>query len=338
MPSVLIYSGSLYVWNKLFNFHEKRNLVPWLLFLFCPFVIVYSSFFLPYSLLIICSLINFYTFEKVELEISKKSLVCFFMSSVLLIFTHYYGALQVFLLCGYLVFKSRNKKISALLALVTISLVAILLTTTDFINDFSTVHSYRKIPGIVDVLGEINLLLGGLYTAIILLFLLVIKKKWAILKSREVIFILGVLGIAFFKSVVISPSLEARYLLIIIYPLYSLFRDIQVKFISIILIATCFASLFILLNKFSPSFVLNYSDIPKDGKLTALVITPCPKYYFMERNYICMGAEGERLLKAFDMALIHADHMENIKKTAPQLQCILQKKGLYLCKIPTLHF
>ncbi len=339
LPSLLMFLGAICVWSKLFRIDEKRNLVPWLLFLFCPFVIIYSSLFLPYSLLIFCSLLNFYYFEKIERVVIKKELYYFLISSILLIFTHYYGALQVVLLCGYLIYKNRNKRIMVFLISATIALMIMLFAATDFINDFGAVHKYRKVPNIVEILGEINLLLGGIFSTFILLSLILIKKKWIILKSKESVFVVVVISIAFLKSVLISPSLEARYLLILVYPLYFLFRETQFKFISPILIIAYLIALYILENKFSPSFVIDYSDIKKNENLTALVITPCPKYYFMEENYRCTGLiDGERLWRAFDAALIHADHIDFMKKAAPELRCKLQKKGLYFCTVPTFHF
>lgn len=203
LPSIIFFSFSIWIWNKLFPYAEEDNQIPWGLFLFSPFLLMYTSFFLPYSLLILASLFNYYALIKVEKDNSKKSFLFFFLSCLILIFTHYYGALQAVLVSSYLIYKYKNWKLKITFFLGTVSLFVALIYGSDFLNDLGAVHTYRKIPEIKTVLGAINLLNGGRYLSVLLIGLLIFKKKWEIVKTREFLFIVSVIVISYAKSLLI---------------------------------------------------------------------------------------------------------------------------------------
>lgn len=315
-PSILVSVGSFYVWNKLFNYEDEENSIPWVLFLFVPFVSLYSMFFLPYSLLILTSLVNFYSFKELDKSSNKKNLSFFILSSVLISYTHYFGALQAVLLSLLFAFFQKNKKLKLAL-LATVLLISILLvTTTDFLNDLKLVNPFRGPIHPIDILGYFNLLLGGKYVALTLGAILIYKKKWITLKNINVIIIFAVVMIAYLKSILISPSFEARYLLILIYPIYSLMRGFQFKYSVPLFFTLCLISLYILYNAYGPAFVTDYKKITKDGIKTGLLISPCPKFYFREDNYICKYKihTREELREGIEKMIVSTRNMEFARK------------------------
>lgn len=336
LPSIVLFMGSVYFWQKLIPWRVEANKIPWLLFLFSPFVVMYSTFFLPYSLLIFTSLVNYYCFEKAEKKLDFKSLSAFFLSCLLLIYTHYYGALQAILISSILTFLQKDKKARWTLAVLTLLLVGILLITSDFINDFSAIHNYRKPISLLDILGNINILFGGRYISILILILLVINKKFSIYKTREFFFIALVILIAFLKSILFSPSLEARYLLILLYPLYSLTKDLQVRYISPFFILVCLLSLYHLEQSYGSSFAIDFRKVEKGTIKTGLLVTPCPKFYFPEKNYSCKTyfQNKEQLRADIDQIIIHKDHMKFYFTKEPQAVCRPLFEGLFNCTFP----
>lgn len=336
LPSLLIFFSSFYFWQKLFPSHLKQNIVPSVLFLFSPFVLMYSSFFLPYSLLLFASVFNFYSLMKVENENSKKSKVQFFVSCLLLIFTHYYGALQALLVSAYLVYRQKSWKLKAYFAGATLILIGALILGSDFLNDFNAVHNYRKAPTVFNVFGALNLLVGGRYISILLAILVLFKQKWTLVKSREFFFVVLVVVIAYAKSRWFSPSFEARYLLILIYPLYFLFKDLEVRFISPVIIVLCLFSLYQLQGTFGASFMTKYEKVPRTTEGVGLFITPCPKFYFPGDNYLCKDYYQmyDQMVAGANQFIIHKDHYFFFKRLVRNSECErMEEPGLYSCRL-----
>lgn len=286
-PSILVSIGSFYIWNKLFDYKDENNSIPWVLFLFVPFVSFYSMFFLPYSILIFTSLINFYCFKELDRVFNAKNFLFFILSSILISYTHYFGALQAVVLSLLFALVQKNRKIQFALGATVLLIFILLITTTDFLNDLKLVNPFRGPINPIDILGYFNLLLGGKFVALTLGAILIYKKKWITLKNINVVIILAVTIIAYLKSIIIAPSFEARYLLILIYPIYSLTKGFQFKYSIPLLFILCQISLYILYNAYGPGFVTDYKKIPKDSIKTGLLISPCPKFYLREDNYIC---------------------------------------------------
>lgn len=333
LPSIFLFMGSIYFWQKLMPWRVEGNRVPWLLFLFSPFVVMYSTFFLPYSLLIFSSLINYYFFEKAEKKLSIRSASYFFCSCILLIYTHYYGALQATLTGMALIFLQKDKKIRRILAFIVLLILGMLLITSDFINDFTAIHSYRKSISLKDIFGNVNILFGGRYITALILILLITKKKFSIFKTREFFFVAMVILIALMKSIMFSPSLEARYLLILLYPLYSLTKDLEVRYISPILILLCLISLYHLEQSYGPSFAIDFRKVKKSTIKTGLLITPCPKFYFPEENYSCKTyfQNQEQLQEDIDQMIVHKDHIKFYFNKEPMAICKPLIDGLLNC-------
>ena len=336
LPSLLFFAGGGYYWNKLFPYTEKENQIPWCLYLFSPFLLIYSSFFLPYSLLILASIFNYYALATLEKEESRKNFFQFLLSCLILIFTHYYGALQAILVTAYYIYRSPNKKLKVGFFFLTFLLFGTLVIFSDFRNDFAVVHSYRKMPTLYTVLGSINLLNGGRYLSVLLILLLLWGRKWRIIFTREFLFILTVVTIAYLKSRLISPSFEARYLLILIYPLYSLFKGIEVKFIAPVFVVISLFSLYQLQGTFGASFVTKYEKVPRTNECVGLFITPCPKFYFPSNNYICKDyyQNYEQMTAGANQFIVHKDHYFFFKRLVRNSECErMQEPGLYSCKL-----
>lgn len=336
LPSVVSFVGSIWIWNKLFPYGDEKNQVPWGLFLFSPFLLMYSSFFLPYSFLIFFSLLNYWAFLSWEKTQQKKELGLFILSSLLLIFTHYYGALQALLMTAYLIYGSKRVVVKAGFLGILFVLFGALVFFSDFLNDFGAVHTYRKVPTLFNVLGSINLLNGGRYLSILLLVLFVIKQKWKNLFSREVLFIFVVLAIAYGKSKYISPSFEARYLLILIYPLYRLFVGFEIRYIVPIFTIVGVFSLYQLQNTFGASFVTKYEQVPRTNEGVGLFITPCPKFYFPSSNYLCKDyyQNYEQMTAGANQFIVHKDHYFFFKRLVRNSECErMQEPGLYSCRL-----
>lgn len=336
LPSLLFFLGGAYFWNKLFPYTEKENQIPWCLYLFSPFLLMYSSFFLPYSLLILASVFNYYALAALEKEESKNNFLQFLLSSLILIFTHYYGALQAILVTAYYIYRSPNKKLKVGFFFLTLILFGTLIAFSDFRNDFAVVHNYRKMPTLYTVLGSINLLNGGRYLSILLIFLLLWKRKWKIILTREFLFIVTVVAIAYLKSRLISPSFEARYLLILIYPLYALFKGIEIKFIVPVFVVVSLFSLYQLQGTFGASFVTKYEKVPRTSEGVGLFITPCPKFYFPSSNYLCKDyyQNYEQMTAGANQFIVHKDHYFFFKRLVRNSECErMQEPGLYSCRL-----
>ncbi|AUN99894.1 hypothetical protein DOM21_01290 [Bacteriovorax stolpii] len=336
LPSLFFFFSSAYYWEKLFPWTKNESLVPWGMFLFSPFVLMYSSFFLPYSLLIFASIFNFYALVNLEKESTRKSQIIFFISCLFLIFTHYYGALQALLTASYLVYCQKSWRLKFVFAFSTLVLGLILMLGSDFLNDFNAIHNYRKVPTLFNVVGAVNLLLGGRYLSILLLILILYKRKWMLFKSREFLFILTVIAIAYGKSKWISPSFEARYLLILIYPLYFLLKGLEIRFISLIITMVSLFSLYQLQGTFGASFVTKYEKVPRTNEGVGLFITPCPKFYFPSSNYLCKDyyQNYEQMTAGANQFIVHKDHYFFFKRLVRNSECErMQEPGLYSCRL-----
>lgn len=311
IPSVLLSAGAMYFWNKLFNYKEEDNVIPWVLFLFAPFLTMYSVFFLPYSLLVTASIINFFCFRQLASLFNKKNVLLFIISSIFISYTHYFGVLQAIVLSLFFVLFQKNRKFQLSIFSLVALIFILLITTTDFLNDLVAKHEYRNPIHLKDILGYFNLLIGGKFVALFITGTFIYKQKWITLKNINIVFIIVVTLIAYLKSIIISPSLEARYLLILIFPLYSLTKGLQFKYSVPTLMSLCLLSLFILQKTYGPAFVTDYKLIKKDEMSTGVLITPCPKFYFRSNNYICKHQiqTREQLVEGVDKMLINVRHM-----------------------------
>lgn len=337
LPSIIIAIGSLYFWAKLFPYKNKDNLVPWLLFLFAPFLSIYSSLFLPYSLLVCFSLYNFYYFRKIEKYFTKTNVFHFALSCLLLTYTHYYGAMLAVAVCLFLFVQQKDPKIKRDFIVFTLVIFALLLVSSDFLNDFNAVHAYRKTPRILEVLGFFNLLIGGRYIVLILLAVIIARRKMVNLKNKYVLFTIAIIVIAFLKSIIFSPSIEARYLLILTYPIFYMTRGFQFKYATPLIVGTCLVSLYILQNAYGPAFVTDYSKIPRTTNKVGLLVTPCPRYYFREANYICKNnfAHAETFTKGLNEMIVHEVHLPFFKRLEPVHKCVSLGQDLYNCTYVT---
>lgn len=311
MPSILLSAVAMYFWNKLFHFEDVEHRAPWILFLFAPFLTMYSVFFLPYSLLITTSVINFYYFRQLDSLFNRKNLILFLVSSVLISYTHYFGALQAIVLSLFFVLFQKNRKLQLSLLSAVIVIFILLLTTTDFLNDLMASHTYRNPVHLLDILGYFNLLVGGKFVAMVIALGFIYKKKWITLKNINSVFIITIVLVAYLKSILLSPSLEARYLLILIYPIYFQTKGLTFKYSTPILITVCLISLGILQKTYGPAFVTDYRVLSKDSINTGLLITPCPKFYFRSDNYTCKYEiqTREQLKEKADMMIINVRHL-----------------------------
>jgi len=335
LPSVLLSAIGMYFWNKLFNYKDEDNSFPWILFLFAPFLTIYSVFFLPYSLLITTSVINFYFFRKLDSLFNRKNLMLFLASSVLLSYTHYFGALQAIVLSLFFVLFQKNRKVQLSLLSAVIVIFILLITTTDFLNDLIAKHTYRNPIHLLDILGHFNLLIGGKFVAMLLALGFLYKKKWITLKNINTVFIITIVLIAYLKSILLSPSLEARYLLILIYPIYFLTKGLKFKYSTPLLVTVCLISLGILQKTYGPAFVTDYSVLDKDGINTGLLITPCPKFYFRGDNYICKYEiqSREQLKENIDKMIINIRHMPLARNMDLFNECKDIGQDLFSCNL-----
>jgi hypothetical protein len=334
LPSILAGLGSLYYWAKLLPYKDPNNSTPWVLFLFAPFLTAYTCFFLPYSLLIFFSLYNFYYYRKLEENFSKKDLLHFILSCLLLTYTHYYGALLAVVVSFLLFLKQKNYKYKKETILLGAILVALVLCTTDFLNDFNAVHIYRQKPTLLDLAGHLNLLIGGRYIAMILLAVIVIGRKKINYKDMPFVVCLVVFLIAYLKSMLLSPSLEARYLLILIYPIFYMTKGFQFKFSIPVMVVTCLFSFYVLQKTYGPEFVTDYSKVPRTANKTGLMTTICPKFYFKEGNYVCRSnyERPDEYTVDLNEAIVSEKMLPVFNKLEPAGQCTNLGNSLYNCK------
>ena len=333
LPSILAGLGSLYYWNKLFPYKDPDNRTPWILFLFAPFLTAYTCFFLPYSLLILFSLYHFYYYRKLEEYFDKNSFFHFIFSCLLLIYTHYYGALLAVITCLFLFLKQKNYKYKKETIVLGIVLVALLLGASDFLNDFNAIHSYRKKPTILDVAGHLNLLIGGRYVAIILLCVAFFRKKKINVKDSAFAFSVIVFTVAYMKSILLSPSMEARYFLILIYPLFYMTKGLHFKFSIPVLVTTCLYSFYVLQKTYGPEFVTDYSKVPRTSNKTGLMTTICPKFYFRGNNYVCRSnyEEADKYTVGLNEVIVSEKQLPIFHKLEPVSHCISLGESLYNC-------
>ena len=334
LPSILAGFGSLYFWAKLFPYKDPDNRTAWILFLFAPFLTAYTCFFLPYSLLILFSLYSFYYYRKLEEQFSKRDFFHFALSCLLLTYTHYYGALLAVVISLILFLKQKNYKYKKETIISGVILVILLLLTTDFINDFNAIHDYRKKPTVWDLAGHLNLLIGGRYIAMILLAVIVIGRKKINFKDMSFIVCLIVIIIAYSKSIFLSPSLEARYLLILTYPIFYMTKGLQFKFSVPILVITCLFSFYLLQKTYGPEFVTDYSIVPRTSNKTGLMTTICPKFYFRDNNYICKSnyLESDKYTVDLNEVIVSKKQLPLFHKLEPVSQCVDLGNSLYNCK------
>ncbi|MEA9354989.1 hypothetical protein SHI21_02190 [Bacteriovorax sp. PP10] len=334
LPSILVGLGSLYYWAKLFPYKDPDNSTPWILFLFAPFLTAYTCFFLPYSLLVLFSLYSFYYYRKLEESFSKKNLLHFLLGCLLLTYTHYYGALLAVVLSFLLFLKQKNYKYKKEIIFLGAILVALVICTTDFLNDFNAVHIYRNKPTLFDLAGHVNLLIGGRYIAMILLAVLVVGRKKINFKEMPFVVCLVVFLIAYLKSMLLSPSLEARYLLILIYPIFYMSKGFQFKFSIPVMVATCLFSFYVLQKTYGPEFVTDYSKVPRTSNKTGLMTTICPKFYFKESNYVCRSnyEKPDEYTLDLNEAIVSEKLLPIFNKLEPTGQCVNLGNSLYNCK------
>lgn len=334
LPSILAGLGSLYYWAKLFPYKDPDNSTPWILFLFAPFLTAYTCFFLPYSLLVLFSLYNFYYYRKLEESFSKKDLLHFLLSCLLLTYTHYFGALLAVVVSFLLFLKQKNYKYKKETILLGAILIALVLCTTDFLNDFNAVHIYRNKPTLFDLAGHLNLLIGGRYIAMILLAVIVIGRKKINFKEMPFVVCLVVFLIAYLKSMLLSPSLEARYLLILIYPIFYMTKGFQFKFSIPVMVATCLFSFYVLQKTYGPEFVTDYSKVPRTTNKTGLMTTICPKFYFKDSNYVCRSnyEKPDEYTLDLNEAIVSEKLLPVFYKLEPVGRCVNLGNSLYNCK------
>lgn len=334
IPSILAGVGSLYYWAKLFPYKDPDNSTPWILFLFAPFLTAYTCFFLPYSLLILFSLYNFYNYRKLEEEFSKKYFLHFLLSCLLLTYTHYYGALLAVVVSFLLFLEQKKYKYKKETIVSGLILVALLFFTTDFLNDFNAIHMYRKKPTLFDMAGHLNLLIGGRYVVMILLVVAVIGRKKINFKDMPFVVCLLVFLIAYLKSMLLSPSLEARYLLILVYPIFYMTKGFQFKYSIPVMVVTCLFSFYILQKTYGPEFVTDYSKVPRTNNKTGLMTTICPKFYFKESNYICRSnyEEPDKYTVDLNEVIVSEKQLPVLQKLEPTSQCVDLGNSLYNCK------
>jgi hypothetical protein len=334
LPSILAGLSSLYFWKKLFPYKDPDNRTPWILFLFAPFLMAYSSFFLPYSLLVLFSLYNFYYYRKLEHRFDKRDLFHFILSCLLLTYTHYYGALLAFVISFLLFLKQKKYKYKKEIIAIGLTLIVLFISTSDFLNDFNAIHSYRNKPTIYDLAGYLNLLIGGRYVALILLAAFIIKKKKINLKDMSFTVSVIVFMIAYLKSILLSPSIEARYLLILTYPLFYMTKGFQFKFSIPVLVITSIFSFYILQKTYGPEFVTDYSKVPRTSSKTGLMTTICPKFYFQSSNYVCRSnyEEPDKYTVNLNEVIVSEKQLPIFHKLEPISQCEDLGNSLYNCK------
>lgn len=334
LPSILASVGSLYFWAKLFPYKDPDNRTPWILFLFAPFLTMYTSFFLPYSLLILFSLYHFYYYRRLEERFLRNDFFHFLLSCLLLIYTHYYGALLAMVMCVLLFLKQKNYKYKKETILFGFVLVALIIGTSDFLSDFNAIHSYRKKPTLLDLGGHLNLLIGGRYIAMILFAVFIFRKKKINFKDMSFVVCLIVFIVAYLKSILLSPSIEARYLLVLVYPLYYMTKGFQFKLSMPVMITACLFSFYILQKTYGPEFVTDYSKVPRTSNKTGLMTTICPKFYFRESNYVCRSNYERPNEYTVDLneAIVSEKLLPVFNKLEPGGQCVNLGNNLYNCK------
>lgn len=334
LPSILAGLASLYFWAKLFPYKDPDNRTPWILFLFTPFLTAYTCFFLPYSLLVLFSLYNFYYYRKLEVHFSKRDFVHFLLSCLFLTYTHYYGALGAIVVSCLLFLKQKNFKYKTETIVLGVILVALLFYTTDFLNDFNAVHIYRKKPTLFDIAGYFNLLIGGRYVAMVLFVVFVFGRKKINFKDISFVASVVIFMIAYLKSMLFSPSIEARYLLILTYPLFYMTKGLQFKFSTPALVITCLVSFYVLQKTYGPEFVTDYSKVPRTSNKTGLMTTICPKFYFRDSNYICRSnyEEADKYTVDLNEVIVSEKQLPVFHKLEPVSQCVDLGNSLYNCK------
>lgn len=333
LPSFFFYLFSLFFFKKLF---PSNALIPWALYLLTPFLALYQVLFLPYSLLALLSLAHFLSFESYRKHKTMKQLGLYFLCSFLLASTHYFGLLQVLLLFAWLLWAESDRALKKWAGLIATLAFLALTLYSNFFQNFFVSHQYRHPPGPLELIGHFNLLLGGFFfLGVFGLFALKKRKVWQ--ASWPSFFIIAVMGIALVRSYLIAPSLEARYLIILLYPLYRIAEEsLPSKFVWVFLL-TLPLTTYRLLTGFGPGFVIPYNKVLPGPIATpvGVLITPCPKYYLSDEQYICKDYTMERaeLAAQVEHFLVHQDHLAFFESKFPERQCRALSYGLFLCEL-----
>jgi hypothetical protein len=299
LPSLLLGFSSIFLWQKVFNYDEEKNVLPWLLVLFCPFILLYKSLYLTYSLLIFTSILA-YT--------SKKFSILFSLPQGL---SHYYG-LFAFLL-RFIIERPRIKKTVLIVLLLGVSLIIYWFGILDKIFHF---HSYRQFSSPLKIFGFFNLLLGGLASTSIIIYLHFKNIRnlgyRVYIQSYDFIFLtIFILVVALFTSL-INPVAEARYFLVLLVPLYRLLSISLTRRTALMILTSQVLGAYLLFSRFGPSFMIDYKKVPalNPNIQTGILVTPCPRYFYRESHIRCLDyyMTNEEMWSDNELIIVHQDH------------------------------
>lgn len=233
LVSFLSYLIGLYYSYKfvfLLDGHEKARRA--LLLLSTSFLLFFhSAQARPYALVFALSAACLYL---MTLYLKKeKSFLPVALCLVLLGLTHYYALMFSGLIALWCLVVRRNYIFMACIAI----LVALFLYMygADFITDFLVIHTFRSPLTLYGLAMMVNYFLGGILCSLMITALLIFvliksdkKTVYAYLKDKAFFIYLMVfcLSIALLKSILIAPSLEARYLIILLLPVAYLLTDL----------------------------------------------------------------------------------------------------------------
>jgi hypothetical protein len=300
LPSVLLSLSSLYFWQKIFDYRDPKYTLAWLLILFCPFVLLYKSLYLTYSLLIFTSILAYST---TSFSIAR---------GLPQAFSHYYG-----LFAFALRFLTERPKISKKILLLLVLILAFIVVWFGILDKLFHYHAYRQYSSPVKIVGFFNLLLGGALSSIVIIYFNMRKilqqgyKEY--IQSQDFKFLtLFVLIVTFFTSL-INPVAEARYFLVLLVPLYRLISFPLTKRLVLMILIFQVIGAYLLFTRFGPSFMINYKKAPtlKPGIQTGILITPCPRYFYRQEHTRCLNyfMNNDQLWSGNDRIILHQDHL-----------------------------
>jgi len=208
---------------------KRRTWVGVVLFSYMFLVLRYSVEVRPYALLTFLSTITIryiYLFSKGK-KVTVTNLLTYIFSAIFLGLTHYYGLLLLILQIFYVAYLSFQKdrrlfKIIMIISAVTGFILYPLMS--DILTDLIVKHQFRPELKFYDFLGYVSYFFSGTFTLLLLIISLLGLKimanpRKAFINQSLLLFIglpVIVLLVALLKNILISPSLEPRYMVVVL--------------------------------------------------------------------------------------------------------------------------
>jgi len=230
--------GILGIWvfylltKKLYG--EKTSLVSTLIFAISPIMIYYSQEARLYSLFVLLSLTSIYFFLKFIEKNDYKNLIYYSLSSLLLIYTHLFAFLLLFVQNIYILHinKYRIKKLFKWIYSQLFLIIMFLPWIGNLLKQVNRTLNTMWIPkpNIGIILKSILDLLGNKYILLIFLFCIIyviLTKNYKSIEKNKIVFLVLWIIVPFIivltYSYLISPVYQTRYLLFVIPAFFIIF-------------------------------------------------------------------------------------------------------------------